>query len=367
MFMFEIILIVAASLYLLQAIVFVLGVSFANYRKRTEFSPTVSVIVAARNEEQNIGDCLASLVKIEYPQDQFEIIIVNDGSTDTTGCIIEEYTKQYPFVKTLQPTKEIGHLRGKANAVAQGIDASTGEIIMMTDADCQVQPTWVKETLRYFDNDIGIIPGFTMIETKTWFDGMQSLDWAFLLMVAAAGIAYKTPLSCVGNNLSFRRKAYDEVGGYRNIKFSVTEDFALMQAITQKTQWKACWPLDKNALVMSKPCPTGKDLYRQKKRWGTGGIDEPLLGYLVMGIGWITTLLILFSPLFATHWSQILVPLGFKFFADILLMSRPLKEFGKWSLLKYFFHFEVYYFLYVIILPFIVFAGGHVIWKDRTY
>jgi len=368
--MLEIIIIVITAIYVVQVVIFLYGTTRVRYLSddlSQASQPKVSIIVAARNEETNIRNCLESLAHIEYPTGQLEVIIVDDRSTDHTPEIIQEYTERFPHFKSIVTTEGVGQLQGKANALSQGIDVSTGEIIMITDADCTVQPSWVKNTVKYYTDDTGMVLGFTLIETRSGFQAIQSLDWLFLLTLAAAGIGLNHPLSCVGNNMSYRRKTYNEVGGYRNIKFSVTEDFSLLHAVFDRTKWKIRYPIDTQALIMTKACPTWKVLYQQRQRWGTGGLDADLLGFYIMAVAFCLHVLNLISPFFVSNILYALVPLLLKFTADAAILSIPLRRFKQLRLFKYFLHFELYFILYTILLPFIVFFGGKVVWKGRKY
>jgi len=185
-----------------------IGIEKATQAPRVEdFEPPVSIIVAARNEECYIQSCIESLSKIDYPSAKLEIIIVNDGSTDRTAGIVESYTAANASIKLVTASKGVGNLRGKANALSQGIHVSTGEILMFTDADCTMPNTWVKETVKYFKDNVGIVGGFTLLNISNIFDGMQALDWVFLFELAAATAGLKRPLTVIGNNLSVRKSA----------------------------------------------------------------------------------------------------------------------------------------------------------------
>ncbi|MGA9406755.1 MAG: glycosyltransferase family 2 protein, partial [Bacteroidota bacterium] len=242
-----------------------------------------------------------------------------------------------------------------------------GEIIFMTDADCVVPPSWVRATVQHYTSNVGVVAGLTLLQPTSLFAGMQSLDWAYILAVASAAMAIKNPLSCIGNNFSFRRKAYDEVGGYRGIKFSVTEDFALFKAITRSGRWAYKYPLEKESLVFSKACKTIPELYRQKRRWGVGGKDMPVSGLLIMAIAFCMHALLLFGYFFHLSLTFLVCGLIAKLLCDFVLLSIPLRKTGQLVQLKYFWIFEVYYIIYVIALPFAVFFGGKVVWKGRKY
>jgi len=359
--------IVVLSLYIAQCTLFTYGVLRSRQDTDPRFEPTVSIVTAARNEEQNIAACVESLTRIDYPNDKLEIIVVDDNSTDATPDIIRNFAANHSNVKAINGNHTIGSLRGKANAIAQGIDVSSGEIILMTDADCIVPASWVRSIVRHYTENVGVVAGLTLLHPSGWFSGMQSLDWAYILAVASAAMALKNPLSCIGNNFSFRRKAYDEVGGYRGIKFSVTEDFALFKAITRTGRWGYKYPLEKESLVFSKACRSLPDLYRQKRRWGVGGKDMPVSGLMIMAIAFCMHLFILVGFFFHLGISLLLFGSAVKFLCDFVLLSIPLIKTRQFAQLRYFLLFEIYYTFYVIMLPFAVFLGGKVLWKGREY
>lgn len=361
---FEYLFFVTLLIYSVQQIIFISGFK-RKLKINEDFEPTVTVIVAARNEEKNIHKCLNSLVQIDYPLEKLEIMIVDDYSTDNTGKIIEEFSKKYPHIKKVIPSLQIINKPGKTNAIVNGIRNSSGEIIFTTDADCVVQPSWIKTQVKYFSDNVGVVTGFTLQRSNSQFTGMQNLDWVYLLTVAAGTINFGYPLSCIGNNMAYRRDAYDWVGGYENIKFSVTEDFALLHKIHKHSHYDIVFPTEPEGINFSEPCPDWKSLYRQKHRWGVGGLDAPFLGFVIMFWGWLSHLLILLQLFFGTTFTLVLTLL--KFLSDFIFLFIPLKKFRMVKDLKYFFAFELYFMLYVLILPLIVFSNRKVIWKEREY
>jgi cellulose synthase/poly-beta-1,6-N-acetylglucosamine synthase-like glycosyltransferase len=366
--MFDLILIFSAIFYAGEIILFLLALSKKEKKyKHIASFPNVSVVVAARNEEENIERCLRSILQVDYPADKLEVIVADDGSTDRTPEIISKIKQEHNNLKVIRIKSQINNLKGKANALAQAIAQTNGEFIFLTDADCEVPRTWIKGMLRHFDEKTGVASGVTIIETGKIFYGMQSLDWAFLLSVAAAVGRLFKPVACIGNNMAFRKEAYIECGGYQNLKFSITEDFALFKAITENGKWGYAFPVDLETLVISKPVKTLKELYHQKKRWGTGGLDTGLLGIAVMSGGFIFHLLLILSPLLIEKISSLLISLALKFFIDGAFLFKTLRKFKKTSLLKYLPFFELYYIIYVVVLPFVVFFGGKTVWKDRKY
>jgi cellulose synthase/poly-beta-1,6-N-acetylglucosamine synthase-like glycosyltransferase len=361
----ETILLVLVIAYLMKISFFFSGSVRASSHGHIDFEPAVSIIIAARDEEKNIGNCLEALSRISYPSDKCEIFIIDDLSTDATADIVRSWQEKIPNLTYMKTEGVIHNLQGKANAVAQAIMISKGEIILTSDADCQVPPDWVQNTVRQYTPEVGCVCGFTLIKTKDVFSGMQLLDWAYLLTIASAGVGWSNPLSAVGNNMSFRRKAYDDVGGYEAVGFSVTEDFVLFKTIAYKSDWKVRYPVDPDTLVWSEPCANLKEVYHQKKRWGRGGLEIPALGWMIMSVGFFLNLGLMILPFYGLSLSALGLGVLAKFVIDVLLLQYPLRKMGLIGKLKYFFVFELYFFIYLTVLPFVVALTGKVIWKGR--
>jgi cellulose synthase/poly-beta-1,6-N-acetylglucosamine synthase-like glycosyltransferase len=326
--------------------------------------PHATVIVAARNEGENIYNCLVSLNNLTYPIGKLEIILVDDFSEDRTGLIIDEFIKDKPMFKKIMPDK-ISTLKGKVNAIASTVKIASGEIILLTDADCEVTKTWAVTLASYYNKDVGVVNGFTVMNNVNIFSAMQGIDLVFLLSAASGTINLNYPISSIGNNMSFRKEAYLKIGGYENLPFSVTEDFMLLHGISGLNKYKIIYPLSKESVVISKPCTGLKELLSQKKRWGMGGLIAPAGGFLIMGIAFISNLLVLLTPLFFSPvWLYLAV---FKIIIDYLFLFPVHTVLGIKNQLKYYVFFQVYFILYTTILPLILVFSRKISWKGRNY
>jgi cellulose synthase/poly-beta-1,6-N-acetylglucosamine synthase-like glycosyltransferase len=217
----------------------------------------------------------------------------------------------------------------------------------------------------YYQNNIGVVNGFTSINVQNWISGMQAIDFIYLLFIAAGTINIGKPVSCIGNNMSFRKKAYKEIGGFENLPFSVTEDFLLLNAIHNLKKHKAIYPVDKDTLVISEPCVSIKELFNQKKRWAVGGIDAPVIGKLLMFWAFVTNIFILLTPVFFSPvWLYLVF---FKIATDFFALVPIHQKLGLQKNLKYFPLFQIYFIIYTCILPLILIFSRKVIWKDRVY
>ena len=294
----------AFTLFLFRAVFMFLGQYKSKKVKyiipETNELPSISVIVPARNEENNIIRCIDALMKSDYPNDKFEVIVVNDRSTDNTGNIIELYAGKYQNLKAVHVAdeKQSLNLRGKPGALQHGINKAKGEYLMMTDADCAVNPNWIKSIAGTFiTHKLNLIPAFTLIQGERKFDKIQQVEWIYMHTMASAGIAFNQPLGCYGNNLSIKKDVYEKIGGYENIKFSVTEDLALLQAVHRKFGG-VHYLCDKDSAVTTLPENTLIDYIKQHRRWAVGGLDLGLRAgiFVASSVGiWLAFILSLIS------------------------------------------------------------------------
>jgi len=361
----EIIFYIITGLYALMHFVMLIGVLRNKKRpQQSAYEPNVSVVISAKDEEDCIEDCIKLLLEMDYNHEKLEIVLVNDRSVDRTKEIMTQYSSSNPHIKYVEITEERGKLKGKANALAQALKSATGEIIFTTDADIKVNKNWIKEVVKYYSNNTGVVAGYSVIEPKNLMWGLQSIDWLYLLTVASGGDGIGVPISCVGNNMSYRKKAYDEIGGYEKIPFSITEDFMLLQKIHKTGKYKTYFPVNKDTMNVTLPCLTLKQLIRQKKRWSKGGLGEINPGMIVGLFSILTGIVLLFSWLFV-GWQSYLILFLAKIITDFIFLFPAIQEFKLYKSILYLIFFEYYFALYVVTLPFLLAFDWKVVWKDQ--
>lgn len=359
----EVIYLILVSGYFVLSYLFLIGVKKKFDTLSETEPPFVSVIIAARNEEKNILKCLNSLDEINYPKEKLEIILVNDESTDRTEEIIKQFINPKPHYLLINSDANL-KLIGKAKPLAEGIKHAKGDLIFITDADCTIQKDWIKKTASFYNDDVAMVNGFTIPKTYGAFSGIQSIDFIFLLFVAGGSANLGVPISCIGNNISFRKSVYDELGGFERLGPSVTEDFLLLNSIRKLKKYRIIFLLDRKTFVTTEPCKTIKELFHQKKRWAVGGIQAPYSGLLIMGWAFLTSLLTILTPLFfSAVWLYLF---AFKFLIDFFVSLMIHREIGITRQLKYFPLFFLYQTLYVVLLPFVVLLNRKVYWKGRS-
>ena len=269
-------LIIITIVYFILIFSFLIALFFPNKRvSSNQFK--VSVIVAARNEEKNIALLLNNLINQTYPQKLYELIIDNDGSEDSTGGIIDKFVNQYSFIKHVKATTDnTDGLIAKKNALNQGIQMSCGELILTTDADCRVLSTWIETMVSYFTEDVGMVVGFSQLRNPkkqySVFEQLQAVDFLALMAAAQGALNLHCPLAASGQNLAYRRTAFDEVNGYQKIKNRISgDDVLLLQLVHKLTNWKIRFAPSEKAFNWTQPEKTVNSFLNQRKRWASNG------------------------------------------------------------------------------------------------
>ena len=242
--------------------------------------PLVSVIIAARNEEHNIVRLLDALGNQSYPR--YEIVLVNDASSDRTSEIANGYIKKLPLLRVIDIGITGAHvISRKKNALKTGIEASTGEILLFTDADCLPGHRWIERTIKEFSHDTGIVAGFSpyvlsmsgsrgfatrLLQAFIQYEEIKGALWS------AGAIGLKMPWLCTGRNLAYRRRVWDEVGGFHSIEHSIGgDDDLFLQLVARETQWRVRYCFDPETFVPTMFPQTFADFVSQRKRHFSAG------------------------------------------------------------------------------------------------
>ena len=328
--------------------------------------PSVSILLAARNEEKLIKRCLVAINALDYPTDKLEILIGDDDSNDATSDIISEFITDKPHFKLFKISKQLGKARGKANVLAHLAHQASGSFYFITDVDVKLPANWIKSLIGEFEADIGIVSGTSTCEpTESNFSVMQSVDWlhfmGYIQSFANIGIA----CTSVGNNMAVRATSYWETGGYEQIDFSITEDYKLFKEVTSRG-WGWRTILEPKSLGLAYYIPTFYEMLHQRKRWLMGSRELPVLWkFLIILYGLFIPAIIalaIYAPIHALIlWLLKLTVQSFYIWQ--LTKMVGLSRFKFTSLLIY----EVYLIGNTICTAIFYFLPIPSIWKGRTY
>jgi 1,2-diacylglycerol 3-beta-glucosyltransferase len=330
--------------------------------------PSVSVLIAARNEERRIGPLLEALRRLDYPKDRLEIWLIDDRSTDRTPELCQELARAEEHIHYLRITEIWPNLKGKVNALAQGARRARGEWLFFTDADCIPPPGWIRGALSCAQERTGMLCGITVIAPETFVGRLERVIWAFLIPFTAGMAGWGWRFTAIGNNLAVRRSAYWETGGYEHIPFSVTEDYALLRAV-RKHGWQISWFADPDTVITARPVGSLGDLWRQLRRWARGGIEAPpserRLLILSLTLGWLLHLGLLLGWL----WSPGTTALawGMKLGADFQLLWHFRYRLKLRDLMRYSLLLELFMLPFLLWIPVSLLLFPRVYWKEQRF
>ena len=326
--------------------------------------PFISILIAVRDEVHRVNYALNSLEKLDYPDDKYEVLMGDDGSTDGSTKILKTWDTETNNFYYTRIKEKVNGLDAKANVLAQLADKAKGEYLMITDADVEVPATWLKKQLACWKSGAGVQSGFTIIKPDSFFSTMQMIDWTLALGMVKIVSGWNIPVTAVGNNMMVSKEAYQAIGGYRGIPFSITEDFALFSAIANKG-FKFQQLANEESLVKTRAIKGFKNLLNQRKRWMRGAVQLPTFMLVLLTLQAIyypaILALIFINPLVA-------IPLfGLKISLQSLFINKILERLNHYLPLGHLLIFEFYSGLLTIALCIYYLLPLPVSWKGRAF
>lgn len=351
------IVLIISALYIICIAAFSLGLF--NLRERDySFNKNniikVSVLIAARNEENNIEKLLESLHKQSFPKELFEIIVVDDHSTDNTKNNINNFiNKNKELDIKLLDAENIG----KKLAISQALHKAKNELIIVTDADCDLNSLWIESIVGFYQDKKCkmILAPVLLSPADSFFEKMQVLEHLSLIGSTAGSAAIGFPVMCNGANMAYERKAALEVEKYRkdfNIP-SGDDMFLLEQFVKNYGHKNIKFLLSKSAIVKTKTCKTIKDFLRQRRRWVSKTKSytswKVIFTALIVLFFNLSIISMLVSALFIPAlWSIYFLLTLLKFFIDYPLLKNIAVFMNQKKLLKWTFPLEFIYPFYVV-------------------
>jgi len=321
-------LLILLLLYAVYPLYLLVGIKKLIYNKNRSMSlAPVSVIVSAKNEEHHISSCLDALIKQSYPKDHYEIIVIDDASTDQTASIIQKYAGKYSFIKLLR-SHDKGFKSSKKSALFAGVREASGEYLFFTDADCQPPENWLKSMFCYFDEHTGLVAGFSpQTSHSSLWSNVLFADSLAAACVAAGSIGWQHGVTCTGRNVAVRRTALNDIGVYENFPDSLSgDDDFLLQLIAKHPDWKVNYSTLPESVVPASGPSNVQSFMRQKQRHFSAGHYFSCNVKCAYGIYHTVNVLI---------W---LLALGGIFFSWIFMLPLVLKLVIDFFLLKYWSH-----------------------------
>ncbi len=338
-------------------------------------STKISVVVPVRNESDNIQPCLNSILFQNYPENLFEVIIVDDHSTDDTLSILKSVKDQRLKVLSLadfiDDTKESAF---KKKAIEIAVDHAQGELIVTTDGDCIAPKRWLQRMAHLYESKAPkfIAAPVNFYQEESLLEYFQSIDFTGMMGITGAGIQGRFMNMCNGANLAYSKKAFYEVGGFSGINHLASgDDMLLMQKIAKKYPGEIAYLKNEKATIQTKAQETWKDFFNQRIRWASKSSDYKEWQVTAMlGVVWlfcISIFMTLISIVFlGIHglW-MLLIQLAIKTIIDYALLSRTTRFFKREDLMKHFLLSQFLHIFYIVWVGTLSIFVKKYVWKGR--
>ena len=329
----------------------------------------VSIVVSARNEEQDLPACIQALVNLRYPTKLLEIILVNDRSTDATPEIMKQASEAYPHIRCLNSEDYPDNgLKAKARGLHVGMNQCSGEWIFITDADGRVHPEWLNHMLGEVTEKVGMVGGALMIRPKGLLGKIERAAWAYVQVFNMGMSGWGVPFISVGPNMAIRRSIYEAAGGLEAADFTVAEDLALFSMVEQ-SEYSVVTAKSPETTVLLEPVPSFKHLFSQQRRWFRGGIDHDAryifglygifwFGFLYVSCLWLGWIL---SPaLFGLTWGLKILVEGIHYAIFRLQVYNA-------ALVRYLPLMQLYHLFILVALPISFLFDRKISWMGEGY
>jgi cellulose synthase/poly-beta-1,6-N-acetylglucosamine synthase-like glycosyltransferase len=317
---------------------------------------SVSIVVAARNEEKRILPCLKSFEALSYPKDKFEIIFVDDHSTDNTTEVIGTYCNKYKNWKIIQLNEKSNQLRGKKNALQNGISLARGELIFTTDADCCVPPNWLAIMSGYFKPGVSMVLGYSPLFTsnKIYFKLLQ-FDNLFSAIAAAATAKLGYPFTSVGRNLAYRKETYENVGGFLSLKkFRSGDDIHLTGRFRYTNDGIIDFCAEEETFVKTQIPSTTREVFQQQIRKNSKTFQLSGWSITAMVIIFFYYFLLFTIPVILSSWMTIwLILIVIKFIMEFIPLKIAAIIFKQNNLIPFIPLMQIIYPFYIIVFSII--------------
>lgn len=355
-------------LYVVLIIKFRFGWNKIKKQKHTVFTPSVSVVIAMRNEEKEVERLLKNLSEQIYPIEKFNIILVNDHSTDNTlNLLIKSDLNNLKIIDLIDGE------HGKKDAIKKAVSIADSEIILASDADCSFTPYWTQTMVNYFvDEKVKFVSGpVAYYKENGVFKNMQALEFISLIASGAGAIGAGNAIFCNGANMAYRRNIFLEVNSFDLDNMASGDDVFLLHSVKSKYPDAIAFVKNKHAIVTTYSMNTFRAFINQRKRWVAKSSSYKdfttiYTSYIVLLVNLLIVSLFVMSLLDMKLIKLFLLLYFVKFFSDIILLYPSFKFFKRKDLIKWVFPFELFYSFYIVLISVLSFTNKFE-WKGRMH
>jgi glycosyltransferase involved in cell wall biosynthesis len=335
----------AAAIQLFYYLYFYLSLSIQRHKENEQAGKSVSVIVCARNEAENLKNFLPSILNQEYSD--YEVIVVNDCSEDNTYDVLGTFLPQYPHLKISNVNKDPKFTHNKKFAQFIGIKAAKNEILLFTDADCRPESTnWIEKMTSHFSQGTDFVLGYGGYRKEKGILNKYIRYDCFTIAIQYLGMAIRgVPYMGVGRNLAYRRTIFFSNKGFGPHNHVISGDDDLL-VNSNATRLNTCAEFSCEAHTRSVPSHTfGKWVLQKKRHFTTAPYYKIRDRFLLMlepaaRIIFYASFVVLLSKLYL--WPYALIIFGLRLISQIITFALGQKKLNEPGLLGYSLFFDIF-------------------------
>jgi len=328
------------------------------FSEETPGSLKVSVIIVARNEENNIINLLNGLENQSYSKSFFEVIIVDDCSEDRTIDKIESFGSGSELkLSVLKLKNEPTHKQNKKGGIEYAMRYAEGDLIILTDADCTLQKGWISSIVSFYHQYkpkmiIGPVGYFTDNSFLSYF---QALDFLAMQGVSCCSAGLNKPLLCNGANIAYEKTLFNELNVYEKDDIASGDDMFMLHKAYSSYPDKVKYLKAKSAIVKTDPCKTWKALFQQRLRWA-GKVkyfdskESILVLFFLLVINVLVLVLAFFSLFETIYLKYFIIAVSTKMLTDIFFLWPVAKFFRQSHMLSLFLAVQFVHFIYMAVV-----------------
>lgn len=347
----------------------------------SDYVPSVkcTVIIPARNEAENLTECLESIANQSYPSSLVQVLVIDDHSEDETLAIARDFAERYPHFEALELKAHLPEGKQlnayKKEAIDLGVSKANGELIVTTDADCVLLPDWLMLMCSFYEVKkyafIAAPVGFH--RERSLFERFQSLDFLGMMCTTAGGIHLGIKNMANGANLAYAKAAYREVNGFSGIDHLATgDDILLMQKIAAARPGKTAFLKNEKATALTLAKPSVSSFISQRVRWASKSTDyKEWLVTFILGWVFVYSVFIVVTPFLLPFVGTkalglFVVLFAVKIVTDFCYLGMMAKFFRREDLMKSYLPAQLMHIFYIVSVGILGNLVKRYDWKGRT-
>lgn len=332
-----------------------------------------SIVIPFRNEEKNLEDLLDSLARLRYPRRHYEFLFVDDGSTDRSLELIENFKKDHTTTVHILPSNRRSE-SPKKDALTTAINKANFDWILTTDADCIIPRNWLQRLNAFIENkrcDMIVAP-VHLRASSSFLDSFQALDTLSLQGVTLGSFGLNRAFLCNGANLCYKKELFNVLDGFNDhLDIASGDDVFFLQKVVQSDHFSADYLKSPDAIVASKVENTWEALVEQRKRWAAKTSSyklafSKLVALVVFGMNTllIVQLALALANLFS--WKHLILFFLTKVVFDLILIAKTASFFRQFRPLTWYLISSLVYPFFSMFVAISSMLTSYQ-WKGRTF